>query len=323
MIIFLYGEDTFRSKQKLKEFKGKFTRDIDKSELNIATINGERLDVEKFKQAILTGGFLVKKRMVIIENLISKNKGKKVLDEIVDLIKDKNINTVNNIIIFWEEIGSKSKKGWQGKVLSGTLFNYLKTGKYVFEFLLLNNPKLAEWVKSQFKNKDKEIDPQAVNLLVNLVGDNLWKMNNEINKLASYQDNIISVQDVKKIVSETFQENIFGLVDAIAEKNKKLFLELLNSHLKEGVEITYLLAMLIRQFRLLLSAKSMLQGNPYANLSTELKVPIFVERKIKNQSAKYTLTELKNIYKKLLQIDIKIKQGYFNPELLFLYLVKS
>ncbi|MCK5459740.1 hypothetical protein KAI52_01355, partial [Candidatus Parcubacteria bacterium] len=76
MLIFICGEDSFRSKQKLKALRQKFAKKIDNSQINIDVLDGEKLDAETFKQAMASGGFLVEKRMAIIENFIEKNKNK-------------------------------------------------------------------------------------------------------------------------------------------------------------------------------------------------------------------------------------------------------
>lgn len=319
MIIFLYGEDTFRSKQKLKEFKNKFTKDIDSLRINIAEIDGGKMDLESFKQAILSGGFLVKKRMIVIESLLEKNKGKKILKEILKLLKNKNSSILSseNIIIFWEKIGTIKADKYKGKVLTGPLFNFLKKEKYAFEFLFLNNHQLSAWIKKQAEKRGRNIDSEAINSLISLVGNDLWQMNNELDKLSAYAEKSILIEDVKEIVSNQFNETIFGLIDAIASKNKKLSFQLLSKHFMAGAEPSYLLVMLIRQIKMLIRAKDLLAKNSNANLAVELKAHPFVAQKVKIQSAKYNLLELKNIYSQLLAIDIKLKQGHSNPKFLF------
>lgn len=52
MIIFLYGEDTFRSRQKLKELKDKFIREVDPTGNGIVSLAGESLMIEGLSEAI-------------------------------------------------------------------------------------------------------------------------------------------------------------------------------------------------------------------------------------------------------------------------------
>ena len=62
MIIFLYGPDTFRSKEKLKMFKEKFIREVDKSGLNLIDLDAEKMTITDLNKAVATQSFLAKKR---------------------------------------------------------------------------------------------------------------------------------------------------------------------------------------------------------------------------------------------------------------------
>lgn len=318
MLIFICGEDTFRSKQKLKALRQKFAQEIDNSQININFLDGEKLDAESFKQAMASGGFLVKKRMAIIENLIEKNKNKQEVKNILDLAKKYNKNLAQeNIIIFWEALGSISADKYRGKKLSGPLLKYLKTIKYSYEFPLLPKNKIIAWIKNRIN-----IDDDATNLLVEFVGSDLWRMNNEINKLKAYKNNQnITIVDVKLLAEEKFDQKIFDLTDAAANRNRELFIKLINEYLQADTEPIYILTFLIRQFKMMIRAKDLLSRNPAANLALEIKIHPFVAQKLKTQATKYSMAEMKNIYRKLLKIDIKLKYDYFSPELLFTQLI--
>ena len=45
MIIFLYGADTFRSREKLKSLKDRFIREVDRSGLNLIELDGEKAGI--------------------------------------------------------------------------------------------------------------------------------------------------------------------------------------------------------------------------------------------------------------------------------------
>ena len=86
----------------------------------------------------------------------------------------------------------------------------------------------------------------------------MWQINNEIDKLSAYKEKNILAEDVKEIVSNQSNETIFGLIDAIVSKNKKLSFQLLSKHFTAGAEPSFLLTMLIRQFKMLIRAKDLL-----------------------------------------------------------------
>ncbi len=62
MIIFLYGEDTFRSRRKLNELKEKFLREVDPSGNSLTILDGEKTELEKINEAISPSSLLSKKK---------------------------------------------------------------------------------------------------------------------------------------------------------------------------------------------------------------------------------------------------------------------
>jgi DNA polymerase III delta subunit len=118
MIIFLYGEDTFRSRQKLIELKEKFLREVDRTGNSLITLDGDSINMEKLNESIATPSLFARKRMVIIERILG-HKSKILLDQILEYLKNnfssekgKNENDANIIIfrdVIAEEKGAKIK----------------------------------------------------------------------------------------------------------------------------------------------------------------------------------------------------------------------
>ncbi|MEK9129824.1 MAG: DNA polymerase III subunit delta [Patescibacteria group bacterium] len=307
MFIFLHGEDTFRSKEKLKELIKKFQKEIDPSNLNIFFLEGEKIDINKLEQAILSQGFLAKKRMVVIKNLFSQCKDDKILKKILNILNQEN----ENILIFWE--GTKIDQKINN--IKKEIFEKLKKEKYSYEFFLLTGIKLRDWVKKRIENQRTKIENQALENLIVRVGNDLWRMSNEIDKLCAFKfEKIIAQKDLDLLITDKINENIFNLVDAIGNKNKTLALKLINDQLETNSSAYYLLSMIARQFKILLQIKDLSLNNQ--NLS-QLKLHPFVIQKASNQAKKYSFEQLKNIYRQLLEIDIKLKTNQIKPIVLF------
>jgi DNA polymerase-3 subunit delta len=329
MIIFLYGPDTFRSRRKLKEIKDKFIKEVDKSGLNIEVLDGSKLEPSEFEKAISTQPFLANKRLVIIEDLISKNKGQKIQKEILEMLDQKNIEST--IIVFWESglSGSKEKKSKLTAQRSHLLANRLKQERYAQEFNLLEPAEVFAWTNLEFKNRDGKIQPAALRLLVDLVGNDLWQMNSEIDKLLAFtQNKTIATADINSLVKTKLDEDIFKLTEAIGHKNKKVALKLIADQLKSGTTASELLAKIVWQFKNLLLVKefsqSYGQAYPAQRLTYQLGLHPFVIKKTLTQIKNYQLETLKHIYQHLLKIDYQIKTSQANPEVLLdLLIIKS
>ena len=159
----------------------------------------------------------------------------------------------------------------------------------------------------------------ALDLLLALVGQDLWQMNNEIEKLVNYKKNkVINKEDVSLFVKTKYDTDIFKLTDALAEKKKKTALKLIHDQIESGENELYLLAMLSRLFRILVQVKEVaLEESNYYTIANRLNLHPFVAKKSLAQVSNFTFQELKNIYKNLLDIDLKIKTSQSNPRVLF------
>ncbi len=323
MFIFLYGEDSFRSKEKLKELIKKFQKEIDPSNLNIFFLEGEKIDINKLEQAISSEGFLAKKRMVVIKNLFNQCKDDKILEKILNILNREN----ENILIFWEGAKIDQKINKIKKEIFEKLSRKLdpecgKNEKYSWEFSLLTGIKLKDWIKKRIENHDAKIENQALENLIAIVGNDLWRMSNEINKLCAYKfKKTITQDDLNLLITNKIDENIFNLVDAIGNKNKTLALKLINDQLEANNSTYYLLSMIIRQFRILLQIKDLSLNNQSVS---QLKLHPFVIQKASSQAKKYSFEQLKNIYHQLLEMDIKLKTSQTKPIVLFdLFIVNA
>ena len=77
-----------------------------------------------------------------------------------------------------------------------------------------------------------------------------------------------------------------------------------------GQEPLSIFAMIVRQFRLLLQAKELVETRTPGNqMASQLKVPAFVADKLVQQSQRYSSAQLYQIYQHLLELDIAMKSG--------------
>lgn len=313
MIIFLYGEDTFRSRKKLKEFKDKFIKEVDPNGSSLVFVDGETANLEKINEAVGARSLFTRKRMIIIERIFA-NKSEKILEKIYEYFKSKGkekSDKDDNIIIFWDDIsGAKLEKN--------KLFKFLGEQKITQNFKKLSNAEIICWIKNEVQARDAKIQPQAVSLLAGLFPGDLWQLNNEIDKLINHKkaqllpesEAVISKEDIDLLCRGKIDENIFALTDAISNKNKALALSLFEKEIEAGMADAYLLTMIVRQFKILLQVKEAVENrmNP-RKIASELQIHPFVVQKCLAQVNGFTLLSLKNIFSSLVEADRGIKTG--------------
>lgn len=153
----------------------------------------------------------------------------------------------------------------------------------------------------------------------------MWKIRNELEKLSVYSGQL-SVREVENLVRPKIEAKIFDLVDAFGEKNAKKAHQELSKLLEKDEAELYIFTMIVGQFRNILIIKDYLNPNDKAQSSNqaqnskfqiakELGMHPFVAQKTSFQAKNFTLDELKKIYQKLMDFDIKIKTGEIEPRL--------
>jgi DNA polymerase-3 subunit delta len=171
---------------------------------------------------------------------------------------------------------------------------------------------LQPWIERRVKDTGGEISPQAVNTLAKFVGNDLWTMANEVDKLVLFAaGRRIGEADVKAVVSYAREESVFTLVDAVLESRGGVAQETLQQLLRAGAEPVYLLTMIARQARIIFLVKEMMgRGKSRADIQTKLGLTSdFVLRKAWSQAEKYSPARLRVLYHRLLDTDVAIKTG--------------
>ena len=313
MNIFLYGKDTFRSRQQLKKMVDKFKVDRDPQGYNVAQLDCEKEELGKVIEAVLAVPFLAEKRMVVLENLlVSKNKDLRA--DLLKRIEEKSLPD-NNIIIFWEgtdKFRTKDAKAFMGRLLKE---------KYVQLFEELAGVKLSGWVVSEVSARGGKINNQAVQYLATHVGGDMWQLNSLIDQLVVYKssEEEIEMEDVELFLEQKMDDNIFNLVDAIVGKQSKNVFGMIQEQYRQGKDPHYVFAMLLRQFRILLELRDLFDredGMQSNVMAQKLGLHPFVVKKSFPFVKRYSHDTLKSIYTNLLEFDINTKTGQGDPVVL-------
>jgi DNA polymerase-3 subunit delta len=185
---------------------------------------------------------------------------------------------------------------------------------------------LNKWIIERAKKYGAALDMPAVNQLAFLTQGDLWQADNELHKLCSYKPNsTITTADINLLVKGKYNDDIFALMDAISARDKKRAIKLMRDQLDSGQNEIYLLTMLIRQFRILWQIKEASEAgfNSPDLIAAELGIHPFVVKKTFGSLRAFSREQLRMIYNRLLEFEIKMKTTSADFEVLFdLLLVK-
>ncbi|MBU3922925.1 DNA polymerase III subunit delta [Patescibacteria group bacterium] len=276
MITFLYGPDIYRSRQELRRLIQEKKSNSDYLDFIRIDINDKGIDFfEEISKSINSISMFDNNKLIVIENIFSFDK--EAQEEFIEKLKD-----FDKDLIVWDEKPDLRTK----------LFKFLEPNSKKFD--LLKGSELRNWIKDY----SKDIESSAIDLLIEYVGSDLWRMSNEIDKLLNYTKKI-EKKDVELLVKPEFDLNIFNMVDALGDKDKKKAISLFKKHLNKGEDPFYLLSMFIYQFRNLIKVRS----------GGKLDLHPFVIKKTQHQARNFDVDELKKIYHSLLIIDFDSKIG--------------
>ena len=295
MLILLYGEDCFRSRQKLNEI---IKQHQDKNQIGLSLIRFQEndLDIDKIRQNIESISMFDEKKLIILENAL---KNKIFFEDFSKYIKKNKLKDNQDIIIVFFQ---------DGKLIGSAFKRQFNMSE---EFKFLNGVEIINWLKKEIHKNNININDRALTKLVSYVGNDLWRLNNEINKLDSYKNGkLIDEEDIDLLVNSKVDTNIFYTLDALAKRDKKTAFKFLHEHLEQGENEIYLLSMFVYQIRILIKLKDLIEkGTSYYDLAKKSKLHPFVIKKSSEQLNNFSLEQLKKVYHRLLEIDIELKKG--------------
>jgi len=315
----LIGGDDFSIRQALEEIK-KGIGDPTALMTNTTVLDGRQVMVEQLRSVCETVPFLSEKRLVIVEGLFERfdsgnRTGRKKSSRqpeqpeeyraIADGIKQ--LPEFTELVL----IGGGIKAG-------NPLLRELSAMTRVKSFPRLKPSQLSQWIMQRVKAVGGSISPQAINLLIRFVGNDLWIMANEVDKLALFTGGRrIEEADVRAVVSYAQEANVFAMIDAVLEFRVGVAQELLQQLFKQGIAPAQLLVMLSRQVRIIFQIKEM-RGRKKSRTDIQNKLGLtsdFVLNKAWEQADRYSPARLREVYHRLLETDLSIKTGRLEGEL--------
>jgi DNA polymerase III subunit delta len=312
MLIFIYGDDSFRIQEKVGQLKRAFREKFDPTGLNLAEFppGNKKMEMGEVLGAVRALPFLGQKRMVVVRDLIDATK-KGDMDVWVDGFKKAPEST---IVVFWE---STEVKALEKKPMFVALKDAAEVHQYVFPEL--QGAELSRWVEARVKERGGTIDTSALRALVERVAADLWQMDNEIGKLVAYAGGQpIKSAMVDELVHASFEGKIFSLIDAVSQRRPADAIRLLQEERWSGANDRYLMTMLGRQVRILLGARAFLNENPRATkeeLAKALDIHPFVAQKALAQARGFSLEHLKAVHDLLFEFDLAMKTGGIDADL--------
>lgn len=182
-------------------------------------------------------------------------------------------------------------------------------------FFRLKDAELFQWLPQQAKSLGKTLTLPAAQRLVEIVGNNLADLSQELEKLALYAgaEKSLTPNLVNQLATHSRTYNIFALVEALGEPGVHKRLHALGQLLDLGEKEPKILVMLARQLRLVIKFKES-AASP-ADLARSLNLSQWNLRKLAQQAARFSEASLRAHLFLLHHIDLQLKTSAGSPRL--------
>ncbi len=237
-----------------------------------------------------------------------------------DILTDKIINYLNNY---------NDKSYLVFTLLSDKIDNRKKITKVMSDkgnVIDLNKKEVdTNYIISYLKENGYQINMSDARMILNKVGNNLFSINNELDKLMLFklEDKVIDKNSIDLLINENIDSSLFAVVDSITNKDKDKMLKLYHECLLESDPIM-IINMLANKYILLYQVKRLISdGYSDDKIAKELEVHPYPVKLARNMCYSYSVKEILDIILKLANLDKDIKLGNVNGEVGLEFLLLS
>lgn len=299
-IYLLYGEEDYLKKQ----YKDRLKKAIigDEDSMNFSAFCGKGIDIREVMSIADTMPFFADRRLILIEDSGFFKKASSELSEYLEHLPE------TTYFIFVEEEVDKRNK----------LYKVVNKIGYVSEMKRQDDKTLLKWVLGIVKKEGKQISQNDAVYFLRLVGEDMENLHKELEKLFCYTLNqdVIRREDIDMICTGQVTNNIFAMVNAVADKKQQEALQYYYDLLALKEPPMRILYLLIRQFRLIFQVKNLLLRHASrAEISEKTGIRSFAVRQYEGQCRYFSEEDLKAILEDAAQTEEAVKTGFMDDRL--------
>lgn len=296
---FLLGKEKFFQDQFINAATAHLLPDRGSRDLNLTVLYGTENSQAEMLSACLAYPMLAERKIVLVRDF---DKMKLSDDEAMQKYLDNPQPTTCLIL-------SAAQKG------KTKIYNQIAEKAVTVDCSPIPEYKLTDWIINHSKTKNRAIEPQAAQLLANLLGNNLLNIEQELQKMADFKndDTPITVTDLEQTTGISKEANVFALQRALARRQLEQSLKISARLADEGTDITQINAILFAFFKKVLSVSTLKsRGNTRAQIGQQMKLRDFQLKDIFEATTHYQMGQIQKIIGVLHEADYASKTSGTN-----------
>jgi DNA polymerase-3 subunit delta len=320
-VYFLFGPEEYLIEEEIQKLLNQTLSQKERG-FNLHLFNGEEHSIQEIVQTAQTLPMFSQYRFVLIRD--ADHLDEEQVEALMAYIKKPSPNTC--LVLDGQTIGPWKKHRKEIE----------KVGK-VTEYTRLKGRALVSWMKNRMSEKGKTLSEEAVDYLVEVVGDHLYDLDNALEKvfLSVGEKQRIELSDVEEITSDVKISTVFDLTDAIGHRNLEKALGILGKAMESGTisfkkeeespkkdPVPLLLNMISKQYWSMLVIKQMSSSHrDVGDIAKELGTSPWIIKKLIDQGKNFSEASLMEGIQKCHQTDLAVKRSRGPKDLLMEKLV--
>jgi DNA polymerase-3 subunit delta len=310
-IYFLTGEEPYYI-DKLSEYIEKTLLSEEEKGFNQMILYGKDVSIEDIISNAKRYPMMAKYQVIIVKE--AQNLAK-TIDNLLAYVEHPQPSTVLVICFKYAKLDRRKK-----------IFKSIEKNGVLFESKKIYDDKIPEWIRKVLAGSGYTITPKAAILLVEFLGNDLSKINNELEKLK------IVIPKTQEITPEAIEKNIgiskdfnnFELKKALGERNVMKAARILNYFAQNPKDNPFVLTVTLLHsfFTQLLQYHGMKDQNP-KNVASVLGINPYFVSEYQIAAKNYPMKKVSSIIGHLRELDLKgkgvganLEQGDLLKELL-------
>lgn len=294
-IYFLMGEEPYYI-DKLTDFIADTVLTEDEKGFNQVVLYGKDTSIEDILSNAKRYPMMADRQVVIVKEA---QELVRTIDKIEAYVKNPQPTTV---LVFAYKYKTLDKRKALPKEIA-------KTG-VLFESKKLYDNQVPDWIKRVLSGKGYNIEPKAAIMLVEFLGTDLSKINNELEKLKIIlpKGHTITAKDIEENIGISKDYNIFELRKAIGKGEQIKSYQIIQyfAHNPKDNPFVLVVGQLFSYFTQLLQYHG-LKDKSKANVASVLKVNPFFVADYEMAAKRFPMKKVSSIIAKLRELDVKGK----------------
>ncbi len=211
-----------------------------------------------------------------------------------------NQNSSNVLVLIFMDFSDYSNEQYQK----------LKRFSSVFE-VKTKNINLEEYAEHAFLEEGFQIDKDSVRLLVSY-SESFSRLRSFMDQLECYkaEEKCITNADIRKMISEPLEDNVYSLIEAVLTNNKKLMMKGYQDMKLKSMQASNLISLLINKFQELYNVNILIKaGMNQADLADLFHISSGRAYYMVKNAKEHSMESVKMHLQALNQLDYQIKTG--------------